>query len=98
MYKKKSRSARRTQKAMCYSCAQTENLEDRQLLAADDLTDLSDDFENAATLANWQRIYQTEGWGADQLETWNIDDTQARKNGTCSSYHSLGLMYLPPAP
>ncbi|MFH1300889.1 MAG: putative Ig domain-containing protein [Planctomycetota bacterium] len=70
-------SRRRRNISPVYSIVQTENLEDRQLLAADDLTDLGDDFENAATLANWQRIYQTEGWGADQLETWNINETQA---------------------
>ncbi|WP_197997296.1 putative Ig domain-containing protein [Gimesia panareensis] len=56
--------------------AQTEILETRQLLAADDLTALSDDFENAATLTDWQRIYQTEGWSSDQLETWDINQSQ----------------------
>ncbi len=79
LFAKASKHSRRRNRAPIYSIVQTENLEDRQLLAADDLTELSDDFENAATLANWQRIYQTEGWGADQLETWNINETQAGK-------------------
>ncbi|WP_197994660.1 putative Ig domain-containing protein [Gimesia panareensis] len=56
--------------------ARTEILETRQLLAADDLTALSDDFESAATLSDWQRIYQTEGWSSDQLETWDINQSQ----------------------
>ncbi|WP_339733137.1 putative Ig domain-containing protein [uncultured Gimesia sp.] len=79
LFQNTSRSVRRSRKAASYSIVRTENLEERQLLAADDLTDLSDDFEDAATIANWQRIYETEGWDADQLETWNIDDTQEGK-------------------
>lgn len=79
LFQKTSRSVRRSRKAASYSIVRTENLEERQLLAADDLTDLSDDFEDAATIANWERIYETEGWDADQLETWNIDDTQEGK-------------------
>lgn len=41
------------------------------------LSTLSDEFDDSATLGNWQRIYQVEGWNANQLETWDIDTTQA---------------------
>lgn len=34
---------------------------------------LTDEFDNAATLADWQRVYAVESWGADQLEAWDID-------------------------
>lgn len=57
-----------------------EVLEDRRMLAgavADDLTGLNDEFDDATTINNWQRLYQTEGWGADQLQAWDIDQTQA---------------------
>ncbi|MEQ8851130.1 putative Ig domain-containing protein [Gimesia sp.] len=47
------------------------------MLAADDLTALSDDFEDAATQSNWQRLYQTEGWAGDQLQTWDVNGTQS---------------------
>jgi hypothetical protein len=41
--------------------------------AADDLTPLSDEFnDSAATLANWQRVYAVEGWGANQLESQQV--------------------------
>ena len=56
-----------------------ERLETRRLLAADivdDLTPLSDEFDDPATLGDWSRINQTEGWNADQLETWDVDGTQ----------------------
>ncbi|QDU51547.1 Calx-beta domain protein [Gimesia panareensis] len=69
-------SRRRMKSTHANMLAQTEILETRQLLAADDLTALSDDFENAATLTDWQRIYQTEGWSSDQLETWDINQSQ----------------------
>ncbi|MFK7777045.1 MAG: hypothetical protein QM501_02830, partial [Gimesia sp.] len=78
MFKKQpGTSIRRRRSLPPYSIAQSETLETRQLLAADDLTDLGDDFEDATTLLNWQRIYQTEGWNANQLETWDINNTQA---------------------
>ena len=35
---------------------------------------LSDEFDDPATINQWQRNYLTEGWtGADKLETWDID-------------------------
>ncbi len=42
------------------------------LQAADDLTPLSDEFRSPATRTNWQRIYQTEGWGNDALATFDV--------------------------
>lgn len=45
--------------------------------AVDDIAPLSDEFEDSATLGNWQRNYITEGWtGADKLEIWNIDTSR----------------------
>jgi hypothetical protein len=43
---------------------------------ANSLAALSDEFNNAATTIEWLRLYQVEGWNADQLETWDIDATQ----------------------
>jgi hypothetical protein len=44
----------------------------------DDLAPLSDEFEDAATLADWQRNYIVEGWtGADKLEVWDIDTSRS---------------------
>lgn len=43
-------------------------------LAADDpLVALSDEFNNSATLSNWQLLSDVEGWNANQLQTWAID-------------------------
>src|SRR5436853_188777 len=36
--------------------------------AADDLTPLSDEFNDSSTLFQWKRVYVVEGWGANQLE------------------------------
>ncbi len=46
-------------------------------LAADDLTPLSDEFNDAATLSQWKRVYVVEGWGANQLEVQDINTTRA---------------------
>ncbi|MDQ8202144.1 hypothetical protein [Pelagicoccus sp. SDUM812003] len=43
---------------------------------ADDLTKLSDEFDDPASLSDWHRVYQTEGWGADQLESIDIGSTR----------------------
>ena len=45
--------------------------------AADDLSALSDEFNDAATLAHWQRVEIVEGWNADQLEKLDINTTRA---------------------
>ncbi len=42
-----------------------------------DLCGLHDEFNNPTTIADWQRIYQVEGWDSDQLEAWDIDTTQS---------------------
>ena len=44
-----------------------------EVFAFDDLTELSDEFDSAGTLGNWQRIYQTEGWGNNALEQFDIN-------------------------
>jgi hypothetical protein len=46
------------------------------LRAADDLTPLSDEFRSPATRTNWERIYQTEGWGNDALATFDFGGTR----------------------
>jgi DNA-binding beta-propeller fold protein YncE len=44
----------------------------------DDLSILSDEFEAAETLGNWQRNYLVEGWGpsANKFETWDINTSR----------------------
>ena len=43
--------------------------------AADDIAHLSDEFDTPSTRANWQRVFQVEGWGFDQLEQWDINQS-----------------------
>ncbi len=45
---------------------------------------ISDEFDDATTLSDWQRVYVEESWGFDQLETIDIDTTEP------------GAMYLLP--
>jgi hypothetical protein len=45
--------------------------------AADDLSSLSDEFDNAATIAQWKQLNQEEKWPADQLERYDINKTAA---------------------
>lgn len=45
--------------------------------ATDDLGPFSDEFDDPATLSQWSRVYQAEGWGFDQLEQWDIDQSNA---------------------
>jgi hypothetical protein len=45
--------------------------------ASDDLTPLSDEFNDASTLSQWKRVYIVEGWGANQLEVQDINTTRA---------------------
>lgn len=44
--------------------------------SADDLTPLSDEFDDAGSLSQWQRIYQVEGWGNNALEQLDINTTR----------------------
>ena len=46
------------------------------LHAQDDLAPLSDEFDNAATLANFTRLYTVEGWGVNRLTTYDINTTR----------------------
>ena len=41
--------------------------------AYDDLTILSDEFDAAHSITNWQRIYQVERWGNDVLQQFDIN-------------------------
>ncbi|HSH16343.1 MAG TPA: hypothetical protein VLD18_09940 [Verrucomicrobiae bacterium] len=44
--------------------------------AYDDLTLLSDEFDDAGSLSNWLRIHETEGWNNDTLETFDANTTR----------------------
>jgi hypothetical protein len=44
---------------------------------SDPLAPFSDEFDDASTSSDWLRIYQTEQWPADQLQTFNIDQADA---------------------
>ena len=46
------------------------------LHAAEHLTPLSDEFRSPSSRTNWQRIYQTEGWGNDALATFDLGGTR----------------------
>ena len=57
-----------------------ESLESRLLLAGDldaDISLLSDEFDDGASIAAWERVNEVESWNADQLHTWDVDQTQA---------------------
>jgi hypothetical protein len=45
------------------------------LALAQPINHLSDEFDSSSTLGNWQRVHLVEGWNADQLETYDIDQT-----------------------
>lgn len=44
----------------------------RAAAAADDLAVLSDDFKSPGSLGRWRQVYRDEGWGADQLERFEL--------------------------
>lgn len=46
------------------------------MAAADDLAPLSDEFDNAATIGNWQDIVEVEGWQVPSHEEADIDTTE----------------------
>jgi hypothetical protein len=71
----RSASRRRTGSRSAITPA-TESLETRQLLAATPIAGLSDEFDDAATTDQWQRVNEVEGWNADQLNIYDIDATQ----------------------
>lgn len=72
------RSARHRRRSSSFSSpnAVTESLETRQLLAATPIAGLSDEFDDASSIASWQRVNEVEGWNADQLQQWDINQTQ----------------------
>ncbi|MBL9139845.1 MAG: hypothetical protein JNK85_28500 [Verrucomicrobiales bacterium] len=43
--------------------------------AWDDLSLLSDEFDDPGSMQRWRQVWREEGWGADQLETWEINGT-----------------------
>lgn len=47
-----------------------------RVLAHDDLTALSDEFDAAHSVTNWQRIYQVEGWGNNVLQQFDINTSR----------------------
>lgn len=57
-----------------------------------DLAPLSDEFSNAAALADWSRVNEVEGWNADQLELLDINATvpgsMVQMPYTCSWYQN----------
>ncbi|MGJ8673669.1 hypothetical protein [Rubritalea sp.] len=44
---------------------------------ADDIQPHGDEFNSAVTRSAWQRLNDTEGWNADQLELWDLNPTYA---------------------
>ena len=74
---RKTRSAHRRKRSnQPLVTAATESLETRQLLAATPIAGLSDEFDDASTTDQWQRVNEVEGWNADQLNVYDIDATQ----------------------
>ncbi len=64
---------------------------DWKTYAEDDLMPLSDEFNDPATLTDWQRLNDVEGWNADKLEVWDIDSSQSgqmRLTPYASSWYS----------
>jgi len=57
--------------------AGVEPLEQRQLLTATPIAELSDEFDDGGSVAQWNRLNEVEGWNADQLNVYDINDTQA---------------------
>ncbi|TWT38707.1 hypothetical protein [Blastopirellula retiformator] len=74
-----SKNRKRKSKRNAHQRARLESLEARQLMAADlvdDLAGLSDEFDDSGALTEWSRLNETENWNADQLNLWDIDQTQ----------------------
>lgn len=75
--KRRSGLQRRRQQPLNSAAVTLEKLETRQLLAATPIAGLSDEFDNAESTSDWQRVNEVEGWNADQLNVYDIDSTQA---------------------
>lgn len=64
----------------CFGGGQSKDKEGAsQLSSTADISSLSDEFDNPKTLTNWQHVYKTEEWGANQLERFDISQTQKGK-------------------
>ncbi len=75
------RSAQRRSSARRLDFATTagvvESVEQRMMLSAvNDLATLSDEFTDAASTSQWQRVNEVENWNADQLQIYDIHQTQ----------------------
>ena len=71
------RNARRSQKTS--ESALVEQLENRALLSAQtplEIASLSDEFDDSASIDDWQRVNEVEGWNTEQLNIWDVDQTQ----------------------
>ena len=51
-------------------------MEARRVMAAA-IDHLSDEFEDSTSISEWQRVHQAEGWNADQLQVWDVDQSQS---------------------
>lgn len=71
------RSSKSSIRRRARQAASTETLEVRQLLAATPIAGLSDEFDDAASTEQWQRLNDVEGWNADQLNAYDINTTQS---------------------
>ena len=75
LFDRSSRNRRRRSAAR--ATLAIESLETRRLLAATPIAGLSDEFDDAASTQQWQRLNEVEGWNADQLNVYDINTTQA---------------------
>lgn len=44
-------------------------------VSGDDLASLSDEFDDPSRLTEWARLFESEGWGANQIEAADIDSS-----------------------
>ncbi|MGJ8641201.1 MAG: Ig-like domain-containing protein [Opitutaceae bacterium] len=47
------------------------------LQTLDPLAVLNDEFDDASSLATWERLHLTEGWNADKLDIWDVDTSES---------------------
>lgn len=74
-----SRNSQRRRKATArnLTSANIECFEQKMLLSGtNDLASLSDEFDDGTSTADWQRVNEAENWNADQLQTYDINQTQ----------------------
>jgi Bacterial Ig domain/Dockerin type I domain len=73
---RRTKSARRSPRRP-RRLVQIEQLEQRRLLAVDSIAQLNDEFEDSASVSEWSRIGEVEGWNADKLDVFDVNNTQA---------------------